>query len=168
MRKTIGYLYKLAFTDLCTGLSNRNAYEEKMQRLRKGNEKFKELQIVFIDVDNMKLVNDTYGHYAGDEVIKTVGKCIRKAFAKKDFCARYGGDEFICIVKGGVRDKVAEFYRLLRQEKYATSYPLDVSLGTAEYQIITDKGIDDMVKRCNEFMRKEKKKKGEMKSDKII
>lgn len=168
MRKTMSYLYKLAFTDLCTGLSNRNAYEEKMQRLRKGHEKFKDLQIVFIDVDNMKFINDTYGHYAGDEVIKTVSKCIRKAFDKKDFCARYGGDEFICMVNGGVRDKIAEFYRLLRQEKYGISYPLDVSLGTTEYQIIKDKGIDDMVKRCNEIMRKEKKEKGAKQSDKII
>lgn len=168
MRKTMSYLYKLAFTDLCTGLSNRNSYEEKMQRLRKGHEKFKDLQIVFIDVDNMKFINDTYGHYAGDEVIKTVSKCIRKAFDKKDFCARYGGDEFICMVNGGVRDKIAEFYRLLRQEKYGISYPLDVSLGTTEYQFIKDKGIDDMVKRCNEIMRKEKKEKGAKQSDKII
>lgn len=95
-------------------------------------------------------------------------KCIRKAFDKKDFCARYGGDEFICMVNGGVRDKIAEFYRLLRQEKYGISYPLDVSLGTTEYQIIKDKGIDDMVKRCNEIMRKEKKEKGVKQSDKII
>ena len=168
MRKTISYLYKLAFIDLCTGLSNRNAYEEKMQRLRKGHEKFKDLQIVFIDVDNMKFINDTYGHYAGDEVIKTVSKCISKAFDKKDFCARYGGDEFICMVNGGVRDKIAEFYRLLRQEKYGISYPLDVSLGTTDYQFIKDKGIDDMVKRCNEIMRKEKKEKGAKQSDKII
>ena len=60
MRKTISYLYKLAFTDLCTGLSNRNAYEEKMQRLRKGYDNLRKLQIVFIDIDNMKFINDTY------------------------------------------------------------------------------------------------------------
>ena len=46
MRKTMSYLYKLAFTDLCTGLSNRNAYEEKMQRLRKGQEKFWFISVV--------------------------------------------------------------------------------------------------------------------------
>ena len=72
MRKTISYLYKLAFTDLCTGLKNRNAYEEKLSRLRDGKDSLRNLRIVFIDIDNLKYINDNYGHYAGDEAIKTV------------------------------------------------------------------------------------------------
>ena len=168
MRKTISYLYKLAFTDLCTGLSNRNAYEEKMQRLRKGYDNLRKLQIVFIDIDNMKFINDTYGHYAGDAVIKTVGESIKKAFDKKDFCARYGGDEFVCMVYGGVRDKIAEFYRLIGQEKYRIDYPLEVSLGTTEYEWLSDNGIDDMVKRANEIMRKQKQEKGGKENDRIF
>ena len=168
MRKTISYLYKLAFTDLCTGLSNRNAYEEKMQRLRKGYDNLRKLQIVFIDIDNMKFINDTYGHYAGDAVIKAVGESIKKAFDKKDFCARYGGDEFVCMVYGGVRDKIAEFYRLIGQEKYRIDYPLEVSLGTTEYEWLSDNGIDDVVKRANEIMRKQKQEKGGKENDRIF
>ena len=159
MRKTISYLYKLAFTDLCTGLKNRNAYEEKLSRLRDGKDSLRNLRIVFIDIDNLKYINDNYGHYAGDEAIKIVAKCIIKSFDKKDFCARYGGDEFVCMVYSGVRDRIAEFQRLLGQEKYSVDFPLEVSIGTVERDFIRDDGIDDMMKRCNEIMREQKKEK---------
>ena len=114
---------------------------------------------MFIDIDNLKYINDNYGHYAGDEAIKTVAKCIKKSFDKKDFCARYGGDEFVCMVYSGVRDRIAEFQRLLGQEKYSVDFPLEVSIGTVERDFMRDDGIDDMMKRCNEIMREQKREK---------
>lgn len=159
MKKTIKYLYKLAFNDLCTGLKNRNALEEKMKRFRNGKEKMYGLHLVFIDVDNLKHINDTYGHYAGDEAIRIVGKCIREVFDKKDFCARYGGDEFVCMTYRENENKVRRLQYLLEKESEYLEYSLKVSVGTVGYEYLTDSGIDSMMKRCNAAMRKKKKKK---------
>ena len=72
------------------------------------------------------------------------------------------------MVYGGVRDKIAEFYRLIGQEKYRIDYPLEVSLGTTEYEWLSDNGIDDVVKRANEIMRKQKQEKGGKENDRIF
>ena len=54
--------------------------------------------MLFIDCDNLKIVNDTYGHLAGDEVLKTVARIIEENLRKEDIAARWGGDEFVVIL----------------------------------------------------------------------
>lgn len=78
-------------TDELTELVNRRGFENYVSHLQE------KCILLFIDVDSFKSINDTYGHAYGDTVLKTVGRTIRKQYAKYGKCFRYGGDEF-CVV----------------------------------------------------------------------
>lgn len=87
-----------SFTDILTGLSNRRYFvkrlDEEFNRARRFN---RQLALVIFDLDELKIVNDTYGHLAGDEVLKQFGRILSSSIRNMDVVARYGGDEF-CII----------------------------------------------------------------------
>jgi two-component system chemotaxis family response regulator WspR len=93
-------LQRLTNVDGLTGLSNRRYFNEYIDAqwklaVREGSP----LSILMIDVDNFKLYNDTYGHLAGDEVLKSLAAAMQKSFARPtDVTARFGGEEFIVIL----------------------------------------------------------------------
>lgn len=159
LRKTFNYLYKNAFIDLMTGLRNRNAFEKKIKTLNDNPQRLTGLRVVMLDINDMKNINDNYGHAAGDEAIRIVGKCIREAFDSKDFCARYGGDEFVCLSYFDVSQKIATLNRLLKTESYSLAYPLTVSIGVVAYSENQDDKIDSLIKRCDQLMYLRKKDK---------
>ncbi len=86
-------------TDYLTGLSTKSHFENA---LRRNILKSKKSKIVFsvmmIDIDHFKAINDTFGHHFGDQVLKDVSNELRKNTRGFDICARYGGDEFICLL----------------------------------------------------------------------
>ena len=79
-------------TDELTELINRRGFENCISQLDQKS------IIIFLDVDQFKQVNDTYGHAFGDQVLSTIGKAIRSEYAKHGSCFRYGGDEFSVIL----------------------------------------------------------------------
>ena len=81
-------------TDYLTGLNNRRQYEKYIASIRLSGADGK-LAGMQIDIDNFKNVNDTYGHYLGDEVLVGIAKLLQDTFEKQDFIARTGGDEFV-------------------------------------------------------------------------
>jgi diguanylate cyclase (GGDEF)-like protein/PAS domain S-box-containing protein len=85
-------LHHLSAHDILTGLYNRNFFEVEMARLQLG--RLFPVSIVVADVDNLKSVNDRYGHSAGDELIRRVAQQLQKSFRAEDIVARIGGDEF--------------------------------------------------------------------------
>lgn len=88
-------LKKIAYTDILTGVSNRRKAEELMDRIDEDN---KEYVLVVFDINDVKRVNDTFGHSEGDEYIKSFATIIRKVFGAYGICARMGGDEFYVII----------------------------------------------------------------------
>ena len=98
-------IYKMAFFDELTGLSNRGHFHEqlKTQVLLSGRSGDK-FAVVFIDLDDFKGVNDSYGHEVGDTYLRIFADYIKSSVRASDVTARLGGDEF-CIVLHGVRDK---------------------------------------------------------------
>jgi two-component system cell cycle response regulator len=94
-------LSRLASTDGLTGLANKRAFEEALQRdLSRADRDHTWLTIVISDIDFFKKVNDTYGHPVGDEVLRQVGKAFGSKLRGGDLAARYGGEEFILILPG--------------------------------------------------------------------
>lgn len=88
---------KLAYTDALTGLNNRLAFNEKESTL-KSDGKNKNCVIVQLDVNNLKVVNDVYGHNEGDRHIKAAAKIIQNSFKDFGICYRTGGDEFVTVI----------------------------------------------------------------------
>jgi diguanylate cyclase (GGDEF)-like protein/putative nucleotidyltransferase with HDIG domain len=88
-----------AQTDPLTGLPNARGlhlqFEKEVGRARRGNVP---LQLLMLDLDGFKAVNDTFGHKAGDTMLKEIGRIIKAELRDYDFLARYGGDEFVAIV----------------------------------------------------------------------
>lgn len=90
---------KAARTDALTGLANRRAFDEEMQnRLQRHQKQGETFSVIIFDVDHFKKFNDTYGHQAGDDVLRLMGSLLRAAARKDDIVARYGGEEFAMIL----------------------------------------------------------------------
>lgn len=155
----IVHLYKYAFIDLMTGLKNRNAYEETVLFLRDVPSKLSGLRVVMIDIDDMKSINDNYGHDAGDAAIKSVGKCIARAFDPGTLTFRYGGDEFICFSFNDISKNIKHFNQLISLEQLSVNFSLNASVGFVEYDKTFDSGIDALIKRCDNIMYFNKKAK---------
>ena len=89
-------LRDLANVDELTGLPNRRSLEDELERrLKRGGE----LSLLFLDLDRFKDVNDRLGHLAGDELLREVGRRLRRSCRADDFVARLAGDEFIVITE---------------------------------------------------------------------
>lgn len=95
-RKRVTKLRKISEMDLMTGVMNR-AGEGKIKKLIADN---KPGLFILFDVDQFKLMNDTYGYDGGDEVLKTIAKVLKKEFSDSDIVYRVGGDEFGIFVRG--------------------------------------------------------------------
>lgn len=92
-------IYSLSITDQLTGIYNRRYLYHELEQFETGNRKKDQtFSILMMDLNNFKRVNDTYGHFAGDEVLKAFGAVLNQACRKNDFPARYGGDEFVVLL----------------------------------------------------------------------
>ena len=95
-------LYQSAITDQLTGIYNRKGFymriEEIMKEITEKDQK-KSFALMFIDLDNFKGYNDTFGHDVGDLILKEMAGIFREVCGREGFVSRYGGDEFIVFIK---------------------------------------------------------------------
>lgn len=146
----------LSYHDQLTGLYNRRFFEEELARL--DVERSLPLTIVMADVNGLKLVNDSFGHTAGDELLRKVAQILRNGFRKDDIIARLGGDEFIALLPdtGTYETKqiITNIKALASKEKAGT---VDISISFG-YQTKTsnEEKIHDILKKAEDYMYKEK------------
>ncbi|HOE40074.1 MAG TPA: diguanylate cyclase [Rhodoferax sp.] len=137
-------LEQLAMIDSLTEIPNRRRYTEVYKlEWRRCLRNSRPLSLIIVDVDHFKIFNDTYGHAAGDLVLKRVAKAIQSALKRPaDFVARYGGEEFVVVlpeIDAGFAQQVAEAIRAAVQAlaiafpESATSPWVTVSLGGASW-----------------------------------
>jgi diguanylate cyclase (GGDEF)-like protein len=92
-------LHHLAHTDMLTGLPNRTAFYQHLPKALLQTQRLDcRLAVLFIDLDNFKPINDTYGHESGDELLQQAANRLRQHLRSDDFIARFGGDEFVAIL----------------------------------------------------------------------
>mgnify|MGYP001796166834 FL=1 len=92
-----GRLRHMAEHDMLTGLSNRYAFQNKIEGDVSASDDDENVALLAIDLDNFKAINDTYGHQAGDALLSQVAKRIRRTIRGRDWAARLGGDEFVVV-----------------------------------------------------------------------
>ncbi len=134
-------LYDMARTDLLSGLANRNALKEYVERLIANSARDnKEFAFLFLDLDNFKDINDSLGHNVGDELLKKISSMISEAVRSNDFVARVGGDEFVIIVEKyhsivELSAIVERIQKYLAQTWVIQTYPVNIgsSVGIAFY-----------------------------------
>lgn len=122
----------LSFHDRLTDLYNRSFLEEEMNRLN--NERQLPISIIMADLNGLKLVNDTYGHCVGDEMLQCAAEILRKACRKEDIVARWGGDEFVIFLPQTSREKALEVSDRIMDscsEASIKDVPLSMSLGVS-------------------------------------
>lgn len=127
-------LVHLSTRDAMTGLYNRRFFEAEIERLDRG--RHFPVSIIMVDVDNLKMVNDTLGHEAGDRLILGAARALQGAFRAEDVTARIGGDEFAVILEGADETAAAEALARIRGSVAACNveqaeFRLSLSLGAA-------------------------------------
>lgn len=96
-------LIERSIMDDLTGLYNKNYFLDNYMNTSTTNKR--NLQLIFIDIDDFKSINDSYGHLAGDEVIRAVANSIRDSIRSNEIAIRYGGDEFLVILENIMHDE---------------------------------------------------------------
>lgn len=159
-------LTEQAETDDLTGAKSRNFFlshlEEQMRVCQ--NEKTI-LSICYMDIDNLKIVNDTYGHPEGDKYILQVIAAIRKFIREDDVLCRIGGDEFVISLAGRSEEKIASFAEdinaelMKRKREQQIVYTMEVSYGNAVYDISSEQTAHDLLQQADIEMYKNKQNK---------
>ncbi|HHT9111543.1 MAG TPA: GGDEF domain-containing protein, partial [Candidatus Brocadiaceae bacterium] len=153
-------LEKLATTDKLTGAHNRRKFDEilslEMSRARRIDQP---LSMIIFDVDHFKRINDTFGHQAGDDVLKMLVGTVREKLRILDVLARWGGEEFIVLttstdLEGAII--LAERVRAVVEEQcFSFTEHITISLGVAEYK--QDDTADSFMQRADSALYRAKR-----------
>jgi diguanylate cyclase len=144
LRRDMERIRQQAITDGLTGLANRKAFDEQIQRIIEESKSNGEIfSLVMIDIDHFKNFNDTFGHQVGDQVLRLVAMTLVNEVKGQDMTARYGGEEFALILpgtNGHAARAVAENLRKAVEKKEVINRAsgdnlgqITVSLGAAQY-----------------------------------
>ena len=136
-------LLRFAFTDYLTGLKTRGYFEQQLElEFKRAERRRQKFALLMIDIDHFKQLNDTFGHHAGDQVLRDVASILMKDMREVDTVARYGGEEFVIILpettESGGRYVAQRLRRAVEQAKFFAGSPqtiqhLTISIGIAVY-----------------------------------
>ena len=152
----------LLYEDSLSGVFNRRYYEERLRH------RYIPAGVAVMDLDDFKLINDTYGHHAGDLAIKACADAMRRALHDQDVIVRYGGDEFIVVMPGVTSDDLPTRLRAVAESVYDSVIP-----GFTQLQISMSIGgvlavgctVEDAVHRADHLMYHAKRRKNSVVTD---
>jgi diguanylate cyclase (GGDEF)-like protein len=159
-------LRTLSLTDDLTGLYNRRGFftlaEQQLKmakRLKRG------VLLLYADIDNLKKINDTYGHHEGALAIIDTANILKSTYRESDIIARIGGDEFVAFPVGALEDNAEAVTTRLKNnidthnKKNNRPYKLSVSIGIKECVPQSPYTLEDMMNEADELMYRQKKSK---------
>ena len=141
LEHALDLLSTVATTDWLTELPNRRKFDETLSRMFHQSERFaEEITLVLFDIDHFKLINDSHGHGAGDEVLRDISTIMRLHVRKSDLPARLGGDEFGIVLYHTNAAQAEMFVEILLESVRAHAFDYDgtrlnisLSVGIAQY-----------------------------------
>lgn len=140
-RDTLSYS---ASHDQLTNLYNRYHLEEEGRRkFSRAKRTGDNLSVILLDIDHFKLVNDTYGHLVGDEVLKKVALVLDSNKREEDFCARFGGEEFVMVLEG-----CSSEFAIIKAESLRKKMEM---LNPNNISISSSFGVCEIKKDCESF-----------------
>jgi len=164
-------LRELSDTDQLTGLFNRRKLEHDLTLHHESSARYCVPTSIFLfDLDNLKKINDTKGHHAGDEIIQAVANICRSALRTTDFACRLGGDEFVVALPNTGREQAIQFAKRLhdRFRKELSRFSVDGTVVTASIGVTTmvpeDRSYEDTLQRADRALYEAKR----MGKDRIV
>jgi diguanylate cyclase (GGDEF)-like protein len=147
-------------TDALTGLDNRRYIETRLEEMYEHSARLGEpFSCVMVDLDRFKSVNDTYGHQAGDLVLKQLAKILKHEVREIDHAGRYGGEEFMLLLAGTVLDAGVTFAERVRKAIEAHTFTFDgnsirrtASFGVAAWPHPRITTCDELVRAADESL----------------
>jgi diguanylate cyclase (GGDEF)-like protein/PAS domain S-box-containing protein len=157
-------LYEAANTDILTGLYNRRGFITLAEhQLRVADREKRNLILVYVDLNDMKKINDKFGHEEGDRALADTANLLRKSFRESDIVGRLGGDEFAVLltqpserdIKRVIKEHIQENLKSLN-EQGGRPYHLSVSVGIAHYDPAKPCTLSDILTAADKLMYREK------------
>lgn len=163
-QKLLDELHSLALTDDLTGLYNRRGFFTLAEyHLKLAERMHKYFYLIFSDIDDMKKINDVFGHLQGDLVLKKVADILRYSFRDSDIIARIGGDEFVVLIPdSGDYSAERTIHRLQENiNKYnkKEKKSLSLSMGIANFHPKLKFSLQDLLDKADKHLYEEKKKR---------
>jgi len=130
-------LRRLVTVDALTGVANRRHFDRSLEReVRRARREALPLSLIFLDLDEFKRFNDTYGHARGDDVLRSVGRTLNETFRRAgDLAARYGGEEFAIVLPGLDARRAALYAERLRRRIWQEAIAFDAAPTTGRVTI---------------------------------
>ena len=159
-------LNKLSITDALTGINNRRGFLDSVQsQVNSQYNEGKHAMFVFADMDNLKQVNDLFGHKDGDFAIKSISKILTKSFDEDDIIGRIGGDEFVAFAflddpqkPSTIRNTIAEYSKELN-DTCGKPYYIDISTGITTFVCSPTLNIEEALHNADKALYENKKNK---------
>lgn len=145
-------LKHISFHDALTGLYNRFYLEEAMQRL--DTERQLPISVIMADMNGLKMINDTYGHSIGDEVLKQTASVLRSSCRQEDIIARWGGDEFVILLPKTTAKRAEAICQRIKEncrKVYIKDIPVFLALGVATKNKV-DLNLIDFLREAEDKM----------------
>ncbi|MFW6273959.1 MAG: diguanylate cyclase [Halanaerobium sp.] len=145
----------LSFHDELTGLYNRRYFENELERL--STSRRLPITLLVADMDNLKLINDNYGHKMGDQYIKAAAEILEKSARNEDIVARIGGDEFAIILPETGFETADKIYQRIKSniknynQQHKLVKNLDISLGFS-VKVNYEQNLDQIFKKADKMM----------------
>ena len=161
LQQRVEQLDELAHQDSLINLPNRRGFMRELERLvDRGNRYGHSAAMLFVDLDGLKMINDTFGHQAGDEALIQVAELLSRGVRRSDVVARIGGDEFAILLESsdeqGARETAARLENMVCDCDFTHDgdvLPLSVAIGVAMIdghdtpQSVIDRADEEMYRR---------------------
>jgi diguanylate cyclase (GGDEF)-like protein len=160
-------LGQLAMTDHLTGLPNRAQFERTLNsEVAHAHRMSEPFTVLFMDLDGFKVINDTFGHHAGDEVLCEVARRIEKLVRAEDLLARFGGDEFGIFMRQSDDNTAESLANRIADAVFAPitlsagfEVTIGISIGISSYADSVDT-VESLLEQADQSLYKAKRKNG--------